>query len=106
MAAVIFTVIPLLLGLALEYAVCRLTMSERGKYWRLVRLIRLVPPAAGAGLIAGVAAGRWEIWRNTEVSPLTQVLFVPGVPGFFFLLGLLLGWRLWKRQWSPRVIQP
>lgn len=105
MLALIFILAPLLLGLGIEYAVCRGTMSERGKYWKLRRLIRLIPPAAGAGLIAGVAVGRWEIWRNTEVSPLTQVLFVPGVPGFFFLLGVLLGWRLWKRRWSPRVIR-
>ena len=39
-----------------------------------------------------------------SLVPLIGLIFFPGVPGFFFLLGLLLGWRLWKKWWAPRVI--
>ena len=51
-----------------------------------------------------VAAGRLRVWES-EVSPVTQLLFVPGVPALFALAGVLLGWRLWKRLWSPRVVK-
>ena len=33
-----------------------------------------------------------------------QLLFVPGLPALGGFVGLLLGWRLWKRLWDPRVI--
>lgn len=101
----LFTLFPLVLGLVLEYAAFRLTMGETGRHWRARRLLRLVPPLGAVLLIAVVAVSRWQIWQNQEVSPLTQILLIPGVPGLFGLLGLLLGWRLWRRRWSPRVIQ-
>ena len=59
---------------------------------------------AVAAITALVTAGRLSVWES-DVSPVTQLLFVPGVPAAFALLGTLLGWRLWKRLWSPRVVK-
>ena len=42
------------------------------------------------------SVGRAGVWESDQ-SPLTQLLFVPGLPALFALLGLLAGWRLWKR---------
>ena len=61
MILVLFTLLPLLLGAALEYTVCRLTMRETGRGWRLLRLLRL--------------------------------------------LGMALGWRIFRRRWSPRIVE-
>ena len=36
---------------------------------------------------------------------MTQLLFVPGLPAAFALLGAFLGWKLWKTLWSPRVVK-
>lgn len=91
----IFCLLPLLVGLAAEYAVCRF---PRRKLWRLL------PPAAGAAFVALVALGRLRVWE-AEQSPVTQLLFVPGVPGVFLFVGMLLGWRLWKYLWTPRVVK-
>ena len=51
-----------------------------------------------------MAVGRAGVWESDQ-SPLTQLLFVPGLPALFALLGLLAGWRLWKRLWGPRVVK-
>lgn len=91
----IFCVLPLLAGLIPEYLACRL--SKR-RWWRIV------PPLAVVLIAALVAAGRLRVWES-EISPATQLLFIPGVPAAFALLGALLGWRLWKRLWSPRVVK-
>ncbi|MFQ7452979.1 MAG: hypothetical protein ACLRNQ_17970 [Flavonifractor plautii] len=48
--------------------------------------------------------GRAGVWESDQ-SPLTQLLFVPGLLALFALLGLLAGWRLWKRLWGPRVVK-
>ena len=61
-------------------------------------------PAAVVALTAAVAVGRAGVWESDQ-SPLTQLLFVPGLPALFALLGLLAGWRLWKRLWGPRVVK-
>ena len=86
---------PLLAGLIPEYLVCRFT---RRRWWKVL------PPLAVAAITALVTAGRLSVWES-DVSPVTQLLFVPGVPAAFALLGTLLGWRLWKRLWSPRVVK-
>ena len=49
----------------------------RRRWWKLL------PPAAAVALTAAVAV----------------------VPALFALLGLLAGWRLWKRLWGPRVVK-
>ena len=91
----IFCVLPLLAGLIPEYLACRL---PKRRWWRIV------PPLAVVLIAALVTAGRLSVWES-DVSPVTQLLFVPGVPAAFALLGALLGWRLWKRLWSPRVVK-
>ena len=66
----VFCLLPLLLGLAAEYLVCRFL---RRKLWRLL------PPAVVLALTALVAAGRLNVWESSQ-SPVTQLLFVPGLP--------------------------
>ena len=69
MIPVLFTLLPLLVGAALEYTVCRLTMRETGRGWRLLRLLRLLPPLALLGAAVGIGAGRWRLWQSQQVSP-------------------------------------
>ena len=95
---VLFAALPLGAGVILEYLACRLTMARR-------KWVRAAPPLAAAALTAAVALGRYRVWGESDVSPLTQLLFVPGLPALFGFLGLLLGWRLWNRLWGPRVIR-
>ena len=90
----VFGLLPLMLGLAAEYLVCRFL---KGKWWRIL------PPAGVLALTALVAAGRLHVWESHQ-SPVTQLLFVPGLPALCALLGTVLGWRLWRWLWSPRVI--
>ena len=90
----IFCLLPLLAGLTAEYLFCRLT---RRPAWRLL------PPAAVAAVALLVAAGRLSLWES-ERSPVTQLLFIPGLPALFALAGAFLGWKLWKWRWGPRVI--
>ena len=65
----IFCVLPLLAGLIPEYLVCRFT---RRKWWKVL------PPLAVAAITALVTAGRLSVWES-DVSPVTQLLFVPAV---------------------------
>lgn len=90
----IFCILPLLVGLAAEYLVCRFLKK---KLWRVL------PPLVVLLLAALVTAGRLSVWEADE-SPVTQLLFVPGLPALCALMGTLLGWRLWKKLWGPRVI--
>lgn len=90
----VFCALPLALGLIAQYLACRL---PRRRLWRVL------PPLAVLALTALVAAGRLRVWE-AEHSPLTQLLFVPGLPALCALAGIVLGWRLWKRLWGPRVI--
>ncbi|UQT49586.1 hypothetical protein M5E87_07470 [Flavonifractor plautii] len=66
-------------------------------------MVEAASPAAAVALTAAVAVGRAGVWESDQ-SPLTQLLFVPGL-ALFALLGLLAGWRLWKRLWGPRVVK-
>ena len=101
---ILFVILPLAAALVLQYGTCRLTMGLSGRRRGRAALVRLLPLLLAVAVIAAVAVGRWQIWRSERVSPVTQLIFFPGVPGFFFLLVLLLGWRLWKKWWAPRVI--
>ena len=90
-----FFLLPLLLGLVLEYLCCRL---PRRRIWRAL------PPVLGVVLTVLVGVGRWNLWESETVSPVTQLLIFPGVPRTALLLGCWLGWRLWRRIWRPRVL--
>ena len=67
-----FFLFPLLLGLVLEYLCCRL---PRRRIWRAL------PPALGILFTVLVGVGRWSLWESEKVSPVTQLLIFPGVPG-------------------------
>lgn len=89
--------IPMLVSLAAEYGVCRF---PRRRFWRWI------PPLAIT--LAGAAVGlyRYHGWSdNGEKAPMEQLLFIPGLPLLGALLGLWLGWKVWKKLWSPRVVQ-
>ena len=90
----IFCVLPLVLGLIAQYLVCRF---PKRKLWRAL------PPLIVLVLAGWVTAGRLNMWE-ADHSPVTQLLFVPGLPALFALIGTVLGWRLWKKLWGPRVI--
>lgn len=105
MVVLLLALLPLILGAGLQYLVCRHTMRETGPHWRALRLLRLAPALAVAGGMAAVAVSRLRLWQSETVSPLSQLLFVPGVPGMCALAGLLLGWRLFRRRWAPRVFR-
>lgn len=90
-----FVLLPFLLGAVIQYAVCRFTRRKR---WRVL------PGLAAAVLALLIAAGRWNLWASEQVSPLTQVLFFPGLPALALLAGLVAGWRFWKWFWRPRVV--
>ena len=65
---------------------------------------RILKMAAAAVLALLIAAGRWNFWASEQVSPLTQVLFFPGLLALALLAGLFAGWRFWKWFWRPRVV--
>ena len=90
-----FVLLPFLLGAVIQYAVCRFTRRKR--WW-------VLPGLAAAVLALLIAAGRWNLWASEQVSPLTQVLFFPGLPALALLAGLFAGWRFWKWFWRPRVV--
>lgn len=93
---VLFVLIPLTVGFLLEYLVCRFTMRH-SRWWKAV------PPLLAFGLTAWVGVGRYLVWTSRE-SPLPTLLLVPGLPALFGFLGLLAGWRLWRRRWLPKVL--
>lgn len=92
---VLFILIPLVAAALVEYVVCRVT---KRRWWKLV------PPVLGGVLVAAIAYGRYQLWES-EVPPWTQLMFMPGLPGIALFLGFLIGWRLWRRLWRPRVIR-
>ena len=92
----IFCLLPLGIGFVLEYLCCRI---PKRKIWRAL------PPALSVLFVGIVSVGRWNMWTSEEVSPVTQLILFPGLPGIFLLIGCYLGWRLWKWFWRPRVIK-
>lgn len=91
---VLFCLLPFLAGLVAEYLACRFA---RKKFWRLA------PPAAGVILAFLIGVGRYRVWSSQE-SPLSQLLLFPGLPAVFLLFGIFWGYRIYRRLWSPRVI--
>ena len=90
-----FCLLPLLLGLAIEYPVCRF-----GKH----RLFRLLPPLACVVLAVIIGIGRYNLWTSTEVSPVTQLLIFPILPAAAALAGMFLSYKLYRYRWDPRVV--
>lgn len=91
---ILFAAIPFLIGLLIEYIICRFV---RRNLWRGI------PPLVITALGVGVAFYRYRMW-SSDTAVWTQLLFVPGLPAVLILLGMLVGWRLGRRFWRPRVI--
>lgn len=91
----IFFLLPLFVGALAEYLCCRL---PRHRFWRFL------PPVVVMLFLIVAVVVRIHNWESQTVSPLTQLMIFPGVPGVALLVGIYLGWRFWKYLWSPRVI--
>lgn len=87
--------LPMILGLIIEYIVSQKT-QKRWCQWVFPIIVLVM-----AGIIAAI---RWSLWTSGTVSPVTQLLLVPGIPCSFMLLGCWFGVRLWKYFWGPKVI--
>lgn len=88
---------PFLVSLAVEYGACRF---PKRRFWRWI------PPLVTTMTGAAVGLYRYHGWSDGgEKAPIEQLLFIPGLPLLGALLGLWLGWRVWKKLWSPRVVQ-
>lgn len=97
MILVLLFVLPLAVALAVEYSFCRF---PKRRIWRW-----LPPLLTGLGTIL-VTLYRYHGWSaGGEKAPIEQLLFIPGLPALGALLGLWLGWRLWRRLWLPRVVK-
>ncbi len=97
MIFLILLAVPMIMGLAEEYAACRF---PRRRLWRWA------PPLLTGLLTGAVTLGRYHGWSTVgEKAPWETLLFIPGLPALGAFLGLWLGWRLWKRLWLPRVVK-
>lgn len=89
--------IPLAVGLVVEYGFCRFP-----KRW----LWRWIPPLVTGAATVWVTLHRYHGWSaGEEKAPIETLLFIPGLPALGAVVGLWLGWRLWKRLWLPRVVK-
>ena len=88
---------PLVVALVVEYGFCRFPKR---------RLWRYFPPLLAGAVTLAVTLHRYHGWSaGPEKAPVETLLFIPGLPALGAFLGLLLGWRLWRRLWSPRVVR-
>ena len=97
MVYLILALVPLAGGFLAEFLVCQFT--RRGS-----RLWKLLPPVITAAVTAAIAAYRLHLWESDN-SPATQLLFIPGLPALGFFSGLFLGWRLYRWLWRPKIIR-
>lgn len=97
MILLILALVPLAGGFLLEFLVCRFT-RKGSPLWKLI------PPAAAAAVTAAIVFHRLNLWES-DSSPVTQLLFVPGLPALGFFVGLFLGWRVHRRLWRPKIIR-
>ena len=86
-------VAPGLVALMAEYLACRL---PKKRFWRAV------PPVV---LVLGAAIALWSRIQNWGEGPVPMetLLFFPGLPALGLLCGCALGYRLWKKIWTPRI---
>ncbi len=89
--------IPLIAAVVVEYSFCRF---PRRRLWRWV------PPLLALAAAAAVTLYRYHGWSDgAENAPGESLIFIPGIPALGAFLGLWLGWRLWKRLWTPRIVE-
>lgn len=97
MILLILALIPLVGGLVLEFLVCQFT-RKGSKLWKLI------PPVAAVLVTAAIVVHRLNLWE-ADTSPVTQLLFIPGLPALGFFVGLFLGWKLYRWLWKPKIVR-
>ncbi|MCI7472976.1 MAG: Tat pathway signal protein [Clostridiales bacterium] len=97
MILLILALVPLVGGFLLEFLVCQFT--RKGS-----RLWKLIPPAAAVLVTAAIVVHRLNLWE-ADTSPVTQLLFIPGLPALGFFVGLFLGWKLYRWLWRPKIVR-
>lgn len=94
----IFALIPLCLGIIVQFVVQ--TFLKKKLWW-------VMPPVLVVVVSAIVVGVRVHAWTSVSVSPITQLLFVPGLPALFALIGLGIGHKMQNKfwaWWNPRII--
>lgn len=97
MILLILALVPLVGGFLLEFLVCQFT-RKGSKLWKLI------PPVAAVLVTAAIVAHRLNLWESDN-SPVTQLLFIPGLPALGFFVGLFLGWKLYRWLWKPKIVR-
>lgn len=97
MILLILALVPLVGGFLLEFLVCQFT-RKGSKLWKLI------PPVAAVLVTAAIVVHRLNLWESDN-SPVTQLLFIPGLPALGFFVGLLLGWKLYRWLWRPKIVR-
>ena len=97
MILLILALVPLVGGFLLEFLVCQFT-RKGSKLWKLI------PPVAAVLVAAAIVVHRFNLWESDN-SPVTQLLFIPGLPALGFFVGLFLGWKLYRWLWKPKIVR-
>lgn len=97
MILLILALVPLVGGFLLEFLVCQFT-RKGSKLWKLI------PPVAAVLVTATIVVHRLNLWE-ADTSPVTQLLFIPGLPALGFFVGLFLGWKLYRWLWKPKIVR-
>ena len=97
MILLILALVPLVGGFLLEFLVCQFT-RKGSKLWKLI------PPVAAILVTAAIVVHRLNLWESDN-SPVTQLLFIPGLPALGFFVGLFLGWKLYRWLWRPKIVR-
>ena len=97
MILLILALVPLVGGFLLEFLVCQFT-RKGSKLWKLI------PPVAAVLVTAAIVVHRLNLWE-ADNSPVTQLLFIPGLPALGFFVGLFLGWKLYRWLWKPKIVR-
>lgn len=97
MILLILALVPLVGAFLLEFLVCQFT-RKGSKLWKLI------PPVAAVLVTAAIVVHRLNLWE-ADTSPVTQLLFIPGLPALGFFVGLFLGWKLYRWLWRPKIVR-
>lgn len=97
MIILILALVPLVGGFLLEFLVSQFT-RKGSKLWKLI------PPVAAVLVTAAIVVHRLNLWE-ADTSPVTQLLFIPGLPALGFFVGLFLGWKLYRWLWRPKIVR-
>ncbi|OUN86117.1 Tat pathway signal protein [Flavonifractor sp. An52] len=97
MILLILALVPLVGGFLLEFLVCQFT-RKGSKLWKLI------PPVAAVLVTDAIVVHRLNLWE-ADTSPVTQLLFIPGLPALGFFVGLFLGWKLYRWLWKPKIVR-